>query len=355
LPDQIVTGIIGFGASGRYFHAPFLHVHPGFRVKSIVERTKREAESIYPEVKSVSDADELFSDPEIELIIITTPNDSHFELAYSALEAGKHVVVEKPFTTTSNEASELIRVGRASGKMLSVFQSRRFESDFLTIRKLLAEGRLGSVVEYESQFDRFRPNPNPKKWKEQNLLGIGLVYDLGSHLVDQALCLFGLPLSVDARIRSFRESSQVDDYFFIRLEYDSHFVYLRASSYVVKPGPRYIIHGKKGSFLKYGIDNQEEMLKQGYRPDAPGWGEEDPSQWGTLYTLEDGKESANKVPSEHGSYMLFYNNIFDVIRSQGELLVKPEEVYGVIRVIELAMESSRLAKAVTYKDNDEAP
>lgn len=347
----INTGIIGFGASGKFFHAPFIHAHPGYRLHTIVERTNKEAQLIYPDVRSVSTADELFNDPAIELVVITTPNDSHFSLAYAALQAGKHVIVEKPFTSTSFEASELIRIGRLHNKLVTIYHSRRFESDYLTIKEVIAGRRLGDIVEFESFFDRYRPNPNPKKWKETPSAGIGLLYDLGSHLVDQALDLFGFPDSVTADIRAFRELSQVDDYFVIRLDYISHIVVLKASSFVLKEGPRYKIHGRLGSFIKYGIDEQEELLKLGNTPDQPGWGIEKEANWGKLYTAENGTITEEIIPSVHGTYMNFYDNVFDAIRNKAALIVKPEQVYYVIRVLELAQQSSAEKRTILFNSS----
>lgn len=348
MQKPINTGIIGFGASGRQFHAPFIHTHPGFRLHTIVERNRQEAVLVYPYINSVKDADQLFTNPEIELVIITTPNDSHFELAYAALQAGKHVIVEKPFTTSSFEASELIRVGRLNHKLVTVYQSRRFESDYLTVKEVIRSGKLGEMVEFTSLFDRYRPDQNPKTWKETPRPGIGLLYDLGSHLVDQALDLFGLPSFVTADLRSFRENSKVDDYFMIRLDYSTHFVNLKASSFVLKQGPRYAIHGKKGSFIKYGIDQQEDMLRAGRFPDEAGWGLEPEQQWGSLYTMENGTEKHEVIESLPGTYMNFFNNVHDAIRGDAELIVKPEQGYYVIRILELAQESDASRRSVPF-------
>lgn len=348
MQKPINTGVIGFGASGRTFHAPFIHAHPGFNLHTVVERSRNEAEAVYPGIKTVRDTDQLFADPEIELVIITTPNDTHFELASAALQAGKHVVVEKPFTTSSVEASELIRIARLQHKLVTVYQSRRFESDYITIKDLLGAKRLGDIVEFESFFDRYRPNPNPKTWKETPNPGIGLLYDLGSHLIDQALDLFGLPLAVFADIRSFRDFSRVNDYFMLRLDYGSHVVVLKASSFVLKEGPRYRIYGKKGSFIKYGIDEQEELLKLGHTPDEAGWGREKEDNWGRLYTMEEGNVKEEVVPSLHGTYMNFYTNVFDAVRNNADLIIKPEQVYYVIRILELAMESSQLKISIPF-------
>ncbi len=348
MQSPISTGIIGFGASGKYFHAPFIHAHPGYNLSAVVERSNNEAVKIYPEIRTLRSADELFNDPGIELVVITTPNDTHFDLAYAALQAGKHVIVEKPFTSTTFEASELIRIGRLKNKLVSVYQSRRFESDYLTVKEIIRSGKIGEIVEFESFFDRYRPNPNPKTWKETSRPGIGLLYDLGSHLVDQALDLFGLPVSVTADVRAFRANSQVDDYFMIRLDYTSHIAVLKASSFVMKEGPRYQIHGKKGSFIKYGIDEQEELLKLGHTPDESDWGVEKEINWGKLYTLDNDHVREEVVRSEHGTYMNFYENIFQAIRNQAELIVKPEQIYLVIRVLELALESNSQKRSILF-------
>ena len=253
----IGTGIIGFGLSGKVFHAPFLHTNQGFEIKKIVERHKQESKSTYPYAQVVDDYNELLKDPEIELIVICTPNTSHFSMVKDCLKAGKHVIVEKPFTPTSKEADELIKLADSLGRKIFVYQNRRWDGDFLTIKKILKTGVLGNIQEYEAHFDRFKPEINSLAWREFPIPGAGILYDLGSHLIDQALALFGTPISVKADIQSQREGGEADDYFKLILKYNSLNVILTAGMLVEELGPRFVIHGVLGSYVKYGIDQQE--------------------------------------------------------------------------------------------------
>jgi predicted dehydrogenase len=337
----INTAIIGFGLSGRVFHAPFIHTHPGFRLKTVVERNGDTASQIYPGIKIVKDYKELVKDNSIELVVIATPNIFHFEQAKRLLEAGKDVVIEKPFTPTSAEADELIAIAERTGKKIFVYQNRRWDGDFKTIQKVVYQGYLGEVLEYEAHFDRFAPGARRSAWRDEPLPAGGVLYDLGSHLIDQALVLFGLPQTVFADIRMQREESLVDDYFEINLNYKRLKVTLKASVFVREPGPRYIIHGTKGSFVKYGIDPQEEMLKEGLMPDAKDWGKEDPDYWGILNTEMHRQQFYGNIETEPGNYMGFYDNVYDVIARGAEKFVLSEEARNVIRIIELAFESSR--------------
>jgi predicted dehydrogenase len=350
--NPIITGLVGYGGSGRHFHAPFIHLNPGFILKSVVERNEQKASLDYPDIQSVPDFDGLLADPNIELIVITTPNQTHFALAVRALQAGKHVILEKPFTSNTLEAMELIKISREKGLFLGVYQNRRIEGDFLTIQKIIQEGILGDVVDFESHFDRFRPGFNVKAWKEIKAPGTGLVFDLGSHLIDQVLVLFGLPDSVTATIKSFRPHSNVDDYFSIRLEYPQREIYLRSSIFVKKEGPRFIIHGKKGSFIKYGLDPQEALLMAGFKPHRPDWAPEPKEQWGELTTQLNGIEFTGKVPTQTATYMQFYDKVFKTIRENEPFPIKPEQAYHTIRVIELALESSHLKKTMPYTFNE---
>lgn len=343
----INTAIIGFGLSGRVFHAPFLHTHPGFRLAKIVERQGNTSKEIYPEVEIVRDYKALLSDNTLELVVIATPNILHFDLAREFLEAGRHIVVEKPFTPTSAEADELIRLAEKTGKKIFVFQNRRWDGDFKTVQQVVYHGYLGEILEFEAHFDRFAPGPRRKAWRDEPLPAGGVLYDLGSHLIDQALVLFGLPHSVFADIRTQRKGSQVDDCFEVNLYYEKLKVTLKASVFVKEKGPRYILHGTKGSFIKYGIDPQEEMLKQGLMPDSEDWGKEDPDYWGILNAELHGQQFYGTIETEPGNYMGFYDNVHDVITKGSEQAVLPEEARNVIRIIELAFESHRSKSIVT--------
>ncbi|MGE5106897.1 MAG: oxidoreductase [Sphingobacteriales bacterium] len=334
------TCIVGFGMSGRIFHAPFLLNNPGYNWASVVERNSNNAAAIKPGIKTFRSFDEAINDSVIDLIIITTPNETHFPFAKKALLAGKHVVVEKPFTNTSAEAAELIEIANKTNKILSVYQNRRYVADFLTIKEILAEKKLGDIVEFEGHFDRYRPQPKPNAWREEEKVGSGILYDLGSHLIDQALCLFSLPKFITADVRKQRPHARVDDYFDIRLDYDYTKVILKAGMLVREPGPRYIIHGTKGSFIKYGEDPQEASLKNGSIPSIENWGKEPTANFGLIHTELNGEIIRQKVESKPGDFGMYYTNLYETIAKNKPLKEKPEHGYNTIRLIELAIESN---------------
>jgi predicted dehydrogenase len=338
---SINTGIIGFGLSGKVFHAPFVHTHSGFNLKMIVERHKEDSKKIYPGVEVVRDYQHLLSDDNIDLIVVATQNVLHFPMVKEILLAGKNVVVEKPFTPTSKEAKELIEVAKSSGKKIFIYQNRRWDGDFMTIKKILNDGILGDIQEYEAHFDRYKPELTPGKWRDEDKPGGGILYDLGSHLIDQALQLFGKPESLIADIQAQRPGSKVDDYFRLELFYPSTKVILTAGMMVKEPGPRFIIHGTNGSFIKYGIDPQEEALANGRMPEGEKWGVEDEKNWGFLTTESDDEQVDGRIVTEPGNYMKFYDNVYDVLVNNAEQAVKPEEGMDIIRIIELAFESNR--------------
>jgi len=274
MADEVGVGLVGYGMAARVFHAPVVAAVPGLKLRKVVERGGELSRERYPWVEVVREADELLRDEEIKLVVVATPNDSHFGLARRALLAGKHVVVEKPFTVTSEEARQLIELARARGRLACAHQNRRWDGDFLTVRKLLEGGLLGRLVEFESRFDRFRDQPRPGAWREAEGPGGGILYDLGSHLIDQALVLFGAPRAVTADVRIQREFARADDYFDVRLDYDGLRVALGAGMLARLPTPRFVLRGTRGSFVKRGLDPQEEALKRGHAPGGPGWGED---------------------------------------------------------------------------------
>ncbi len=342
----IGTGIIGFGLSGKVFHAPFLHISQGFEIKKIVERHKKESQLIYPYVDVVEDYKELLNDAEIELIVVCTPNTLHYQMVIDCLKAGKHVVVEKPFTPASKEADELIKLAKSLDRKIFVYQNRRWDGDFLTIKKVLKTGVLGNIQEYEAHFDRFKPEVNSLAWREFPVPGAGILYDLGSHLIDQALHLFGKPISVKANIQSQREGGEADDYFKLILKYKSLNVILSAGMLVEGTGPRFVIHGVLGSYVKFGIDPQEEYLRTGRMPEGEDWGSENPENWGMITIDYQDLNIDGSIETEPGNYMGFYDNVFDVLRNDGGMSVKPKEARNVIRLIELAFESSRTDRTI---------
>lgn len=269
--QPIKTALCSFGMSGWVFHAPFIAVNPGFELYAVWERTKNLAAAAYPSVKTMRSLDEMLEDDAIELVVINTPNVTHYEYATKALQAGKHIIVEKPFTVTVQEGEELIALAKERNKIISVYQNRRYDSDYRTVKKVVDEKLLGQIVEAEIHYDRYKEEIGPKLHKETPGPGTGLLYDLGSHLIDQALQFFGMPDAIFADITIMRKVSKVDDYMELLLYYDG----LRArvkSSYVVREAlPSYIFHGTKGSFIKARTDVQEQRLQAHTIPGGPDW------------------------------------------------------------------------------------
>jgi predicted dehydrogenase len=334
------TGIVGFGVAAQFMHLPFLITNPDFQLQTILQRHGNEAKEKYPSVQVVRSLDEMLADESLELIIITTPNDTHFDYAWRALEAGKHVVVEKPFTIVSADAKKLIAQAERKNRVLSVYQNRRYVSDFLTIQQLLKENKLGMVAEFEAHYDRYRPEQRPNAWREENTPGSGIFYDLGPHLIDQAFCLFGIPQFVTADIRIQRQHARTTDYFELWLDYGFTKIILKAGMLVREPGPRYTIHGTQGSFIKSGEDPQEALLRKSILPTGADWGRESEDIYGLLHTETNGKIIKEKYPSLPGNYGGFYNDLYYTIVKKAPLKVKPEHGFNVIRLIELATESS---------------
>ena len=343
------VGLIGYGMAGRVFHAPVIAAIPCLQLAKIVERRGQTSRERYPWVEVAREASALFEDKEIELVAVATPNSSHFELARQALLAHKHVVVDKPFTLTAAEAQELIELARQQNKVVSAFQNRRWDGDFQTVRQIAEQGCLGRLVEYESHFDRFRNYFSAERaWRETTGPGSGVLYDLGPHLIDQAQALFGLPRMVTADIRSQRQAGKADDQFELILHYDGLKVTLKAGLLVRQPGPRFALHGTEGSFVKYGVDPQEEALKRGQSPGGPEWGVEPEEAWGILNTQIGGLHFQGKIETARGCYQAYYENVYQAIRGEAELIVKPEEARNTIRIIELAMQSNAEKRTVAF-------
>lgn len=343
MPDPIKVGISAFGKATNVFHAPLLQAHQGFKIKSIVERTKENSKDKYPEATITRKFEDMLEDPEIELVVITTPNQLHFSQAKKALEAGKHVVVDKPFTIDSADARNLIEIARVEQKILSVFHNRRWDSDHQTVKKLIKSGVLGKIVECESHYDRFRQELIPGAWREKNEPGAGILYDLGSHLIDQAVNFFGKPSHVYADIRVQREHAQADDNFEVILYYPGLKVTLKAGMLVAHTTPRFQILGLQGSYIKYGLDLQEAQLKEGI---VPAEAVEPEEHWGKIKTNIQGLQFTGKIASVPSSYLGYYSNIYGAIREGKPLEVKPEEALLVIEIIEAAMRSQEEKRVV---------
>src|SRR6266436_3111238 len=339
---MIEVGLVGFGLAGRAFHAPVIRAVPGLHLAAIVQRSGTEAAQKYPDVRIVGSLDELLSIAAIRLVVIATPNDTHYPFARQCLEAGRDVVVDKPFTTTLEEAVSLVQFAKSANRLLTVYQNRRYDGDFQAIRKLVADGTLGRVVRFETSYDRFRPQLKPGAWRETSRPGSGILFDIAPHLIDHALVLFGLPEAVTADVRIERENAVADDAFDITLHYSNGLrAVLRSSILAAAPRPRFLVLGTQGSFLKQSFDPQEMNLRVGNIPANTSWGYEPEENWGVL-TIPAGDAFADRrIPSASCDYRDYYANVRDAILGLAELAVTPEWSLGVMRLLELARASSQ--------------
>ena len=343
--QKIKTALLSYGMSGKVFHAPFLDLHPGFELLGSWERTKKLIQEDYPTVKSYPSIDALLAD-DVDLVIVNTPVGTHYEYAKKVLLAGKHAVVEKAFTTTVAEAEELASIAKEKGLKLAVFQNRRWDSDFKTVQKVITDGVLGDLVEAEFHFDRYNPILSPKAHKETVNDGAGILKDLGPHLIDQAVLLFGSPKSVFSDIRYTRENTLVDDWIDLLLIYEDFRVRLKASFFVREPNPAYIIHGKKGSFLKPRGDVQEDELKIGKKPNLESWGTELDEFEGLLHTEIDGKPVREKIKTLQGNYFEYFNGVYEAIANNKPEPVTAEDGVKVMQIIEAAIASNQHKKII---------
>jgi scyllo-inositol 2-dehydrogenase (NADP+) len=356
---MIRVGLIGFGMAGQAFHAPVIRGVEEMELACILERRGTRAQEKYPRVRMARTLEELLTDKSIQLCVVATPNDSHFEYARACLLADRHVVVDKPFAPTLRESEELVRLARERGRLITVYQDRRWDGDFGTVKQIVASGRLGKIVEYECRYDRFRPEPKANAWRERkDQPAAGVLFDLGPHVIDQALVLFGAPRAITASAFCERETSQVDDSFDVCLEYGNagHGLraMLRARIVAFAPGPHFLMHGTKGSFVKYGMDPQEARLRGENCPDGTDWGSdwgvEAEGLWGTLSVVG---EPAVKVKTERGDYRGFYANVRDSIEKKVPLEVTPEQALHTMRALILAHKSSRERRTVAWGEAPE--
>lgn len=343
---MIQVGLTAYGMSGKVFHGPLLEASDKLNLCAVVERTKNESEKFHPKAKIYRSLEELLYDSDINWVVINTPHFMHFEQAFAALQAGKNVVIEKPMCLTVKQAEILIAKAKDLNKALTVFQNRRWDSDFLTVEKLVESGKLGTVTLFESRYDRFRNYIEPNTWKEIDGEGSGLLYNLGSHLIDQALKLFGKPETVFSKIRKERIGSQVPDSYLLILSYANLEVRLSSSYHIKEEMPRFAVHGSEGSFVKFGLDVQEEALKKREKILNASWGLEPENLWGIL-NLADG--SREKWPSERGDYLAFYNELADYCKGGKSLPVSADEALNVIKVIELAYLSNQEGRVIPFE------
>ncbi len=346
------VGLIGFGLAGQAFHAPMIRGVRGMELGCVLERRTDNAKNRYPEVRVARTLDDLLSDSSLRLCVVATPNDSHFSYTQACLEAGRHVVVDKPFTPSMKEAQRLIALAADRKRLITVYQDRRWDGAFLTLKKLIHSGALGSVAEYEARFDRFRLDPKPNAWRERaKFPAAGVLWDLGPHLIDGALVLFGEPESISATAFCQRPASTVDDAFDVSMQYPRLRASLRARIIAYAPGPHLLVHGTEGSFIKFGMDPQEEILRSPKCPDGfdwgADWGEEPEDRWGTLSRVN---EKPRPIRTERGDYRGFYANVRDAIENGAPLDVTPEQALRTMRGLLLAHKSSREGRVVRWDE-----
>ncbi|MFD3165124.1 oxidoreductase [Herpetosiphon sp. NSE202] len=343
----INVALVGFGMASQVFHAPLIMAEPRLNLHTVVQRQRQTAGERYPTVQVVADLSAALANPAIELVVIATPNQTHADLAAQALSAGKHVVVDKPFTLNSEQADQLIALAEQQQRVLSVFHNRRWDGDFLTTKAVIDAGWLGRLVSYECHYDRYRPQLKQGAWREQAGAGSGILYDLGSHLIDQAVVLFGMPQMITAQLAKQRDGAQTVDYFDLRLGYAALQVTLKAGMLVREPGPRFSLHGTHGSWLKAGTDPQEAALKAGQTPNSPNWGQEPAADWGMLNTEANGLALRGTIETLAGDYPAYYHNLAQAISGEDDLVVTAKQAREVIRLIELAEQSAAEQRTLT--------
>ena len=339
---MIEVGLIGFGLAGRAFHAPVIRAVPGLHLAAILQRTGTEAAEEYPDVRIVRSLDELLSISEIRLIVIATPNETHYSFARQCLEAGRDVVVDKPFTTSLEEAVSLVQFAKDANRLLTVYQNRRYDGDFQAVRQLLEVGTLGRIVRFETSYDRFRPQLKPGAWREAARPGSGILFDIAPHLIDHALVLFGLPEAVTADVRAERENAAADDAFDITLHYSNGMrAVLRSSILAAAPRPRFVLFGTQASFVKQTFDPQEANLRRGFIPKDTAWGAEPEENWGVLTVPSRDLFERRRIPPANCDYRDYYSNVRDAILGRASLAVTPERALEVMRLLEFARASSK--------------
>src|SRR6267143_1206876 len=346
---MIEVGLIGFGLAGRAFHAPVIRAVPGLHLAAILQRSGGEAAEKYPDVRIVRGVEELLAIPEVRLVVIATPNETHYPFARQCLEAGRDVVVDKPFTTTLEEAVSLVEIAKKLNRLLTVYQNRRYDGDFQAIRQLVEAGTLGRIVRFETTYDRFRPQLKPGAWRETSHPGSGILFDIAPHLIDHALVLFGLPEAVTADVRIERENAAADDAFDVTLHYSNGMrAVLRSSILAAAPRPRFVLLGTQGSFVKQTFDPQEMNLRRGCIPNDSAWGAEPEENWGVLTIPKGDTLEKRRIPSANCDYRDYYANVREAILGRADLAVTPEYALEVMRMLELARESSAKRRTIPW-------
>jgi predicted dehydrogenase len=337
---MIRVGLVGFGMVGRVFHGPLLSSVDGLELAAVMERTSDNAAQRYPGITTYRSLEAMLADASLDLFVVATPSQSHFEVASQILKAGKNLIVDKPMCTTSTEITQLMELAKTHKVHLIPFHNRRWDSDFQTIQKLLHEGSLGRLVYFESRFDRWRPDPpTDRLWKEDPASG-GVLLDLGTHLADQMLTLFGMPQAVSAEILCEREWARACDSFTLRLRYPDFWVVLGANCLSTPARPRFHLRGTKGNYWKLGLDPQEAALNKVSRIDDPNWGKEPAAEWGMLHVDVDGKTVTRSIEPIPGDYRLYYEGVRDALLGKSPAPVQALAAWRVARLLEWALESS---------------
>lgn len=336
LKNPINTGLLSFGMSGKLFHAPFLNAHNGFELTAVVERSEKKAHIHFSEIKSYDSIDQLLADPNIELVVVNTPNVTHFEFALKAIKAGKHVLVEKPFTVTSAQAKQLFDEGRKHNRFVLPYQNRRYDSDLLSAKHIINSGKLGRLVEFHLRYDRYRHTIGPKVQKETPMRGSGLMYDLAPHLLDAVISHFGIPLKWTKTLGHFRPNTQVDDYAHIHMIYAEELqVFITTSLLVAEAQPAYVLHGTRGSYIKPRADTQEKQLLEDMSPNDPLYGIEKSGDEGVLTTIsDDGIKTQEQIASPKSSYLNVFEAVYQTIRRGKPYPVTEEQIKQQLEILE---------------------
>ncbi|MDA9554940.1 Gfo/Idh/MocA family oxidoreductase [Pelobium sp.] len=336
MENKVKVGLMAYGMSGKVFHAPFFASHKGFDLLAVIERSKNNAEKDYPSVRKYKDIESLLADEEIELVVVNTPNYTHYEYAKAALNAGKHVLIEKPFSVLKAEAEELFSLAFRKGIKVLAYQNRRFDSDFMSVQKVVKSGKLGKITEAHLRFDRYRNEISPKAFKENAVPGAGVFYDLGSHMIDQAIALFGIPAEFHKTYGKHRAATEVDDFAQAHLKYANGLnVFVTTNMLVVKPQPAYTFYGTQGTLIKHRADEQENQLVAGIKPDDEIYGKEKPNQEGHLYTLNDKGELIDEIlPSETGNYNLLFDEVYNALKGDGSYFINQNDILTQLSILE---------------------
>ena len=336
MDNKIKVGIMSYGMSGKVFHAPFIDLHPGFELLAVVERSKNNAVADYPHIITYRSIEALLANDQIALVVVNTPNYTHYEYAKASLNAGKNVLIEKPFSVTKTEAEELFSLAFRKGLKVLAYQNRRFDSDFLAVQKVLKSGKLGKITEAHLRFDSYRNSISEKTFKEEPIPGAGIFYDLGAHMIDQAIALFGIPSEFHKTYGKHRANTEVDDVAHAHLKYNNGLnVFITTNMLVVKQQAAYTIYGINGSLTKYRTDVQETQLLAGVKPTDKGYGKENAGDEGKLYTFDEtGAVSEEEVPLEDGNYMLLFDDVFNAIRTDKEYFIKQNDILGQLSILE---------------------